>query len=405
VGGTKRISRDELRELSISAVARCLRFFGNNWILIVGTTFVAAILVISSIWNWDYWSELTLDESHKIKEIRLDRTRIIQQLLFVVGGFAAFILAGWRTWTAHTQAKAALSQVQVALRQADLAERAHNVDRYTRAANMLDSDKIAVRQAAVYTLLQLGRADTANFYNLVIRLLAGFARVRSAEFTKQQTLEEHKKQLNFSYREPNVETDETVEFSDLYDAVSSIGWLREQRPNEVEAERTAKFVLDLSGIVGARTSFVETDFSLVNLRGADFTGSYFRLAKFGRADLRYGNFHGVNVQWSSFARALLQNSDLELAHFDACNFENASFAAAELKSTSFSRCNVSRAQFAGASSFTAEAIADAWAWTDMPPSLPNGVKFENLVNPGPRGEIRALYIQMRPSGRGFGPPD
>jgi hypothetical protein len=199
VGGTKRISRNELRELSISAVARCLRFFGNNWILIVGTTFVAAILVISSIWNWDYWSELTLDESHKIKEIRLDRTRIIQQLLFVVGGFAAFILAGWRTWTAHTQAKAALSQVQVALRQADLAERAHNVDRYTRAANMLDSDKIAVRQAAVYTLLQLGRADTANFYNLVIRLLAGFARVRSAEFTKQQTLEEHKKQLNFSY--------------------------------------------------------------------------------------------------------------------------------------------------------------------------------------------------------------
>jgi uncharacterized protein YjbI with pentapeptide repeats len=372
VGGTKRIAREELSRLSLSAIVKCLFFLANNWILIAGAALIAALLVISSIWNWDYWSALTLDQSHKIKEIKLDRTRIIQQFLLVVGGFAAFILASWRTWTAHTQAKAALSQVQVALRQADLAERAHNVDRYTRAANMLDSDKIAVRQAGVYTLLQLGRTDTANFYNLVIRLLAGFARVRSAEFTKTETLEAHKRQLNFSYSEPRIETDETVEFSDLFDAISSIGWLREQRQNEVEAERTAKFVLDLSGIVGARRSFVEVDFSLANLRGADFTGGYFRLAKFERTDLRYANFHGADIQWSNFGRARFQNIDFELAHFDACNFENVSFAAAILKSTNFSRCNMSGAQFAGASNLTSEAIMDAWAWQDMPRHFQTG---------------------------------
>lgn len=134
---------------AINALTRSLTFLVENWVSLFGIIIIAALLVIASIWNWDYWSELTFDQAHNLKEIRLDRAKIIQQLLLVGGGIAAFALAAWRTWTAHRQANAALEQVQVALRQADLAERAHNIDRYTRAANMLDSDKIAVRQAGV----------------------------------------------------------------------------------------------------------------------------------------------------------------------------------------------------------------------------------------------------------------
>jgi len=267
---------------------RCGEVFAilaNNWISIIGLFLIGGLLVIASIWNWDYWSETTFDDSHKIREIKIDRTKIIQQLLLIVGGFAAFVLASWRTWTAHRQAGTALEQVKVALRQADLAERAHNIDRYTRAANMLDSDQIAVRQAAVYTLLELGRADTANFYNLVIRLLAGFARARSAEFTRHQAERDHQRKLRqYSFPSPQdkleVETDETVAFSDLYDAISGIGLLREQYPNGVEAERTAKFTLNLSGIVGARRAFAEVDFSSTNLREADFTGAHLRELNF-----------------------------------------------------------------------------------------------------------------------------
>jgi hypothetical protein len=47
---------------------------------------------------------------------------------------------------------------------------------------MLDSEQIAVRQAGVYSLLELGRADAENWYLLVLKLLSGFARVRSAEW-------------------------------------------------------------------------------------------------------------------------------------------------------------------------------------------------------------------------------
>jgi hypothetical protein len=151
-----------------------MRFLRDNWIVIVGIISVE-LVVASSSWDWNYWSELTFDQDHKLKELKTDRPRIIQQLLLVIGGVAAFVLASWRTWTSHKQANAALEQVRVALRQADLAERTHNVDRYAKAAAMLDSEKTAVRQAGVFALLELGRADTKNSYTLVIKLLAGFA--------------------------------------------------------------------------------------------------------------------------------------------------------------------------------------------------------------------------------------
>ena len=404
---TKRNSREELRERAISAIAKFLQNIASNWILISGVLLIVALLVIGSIWNWDYWSELTFDQSHSIKEIRTDRTRIIQQLLLVVGGVAAFILAGWRTWTAHTQARAALAQVQVALRQADLAEKAHNIDRHTRGANMLDSDKIAVRQAGVYTLLEIGRVDTANFYNLVIRLLAGFSRVRSAEFTKQEMEKEHEKERrrHIYTEEPVIESDETVEFADLYEALSSIGWLREQRPDEVEAERTAKLILNLSGIVGARRSFAEVDFSLANLRGANFTGSFLRLAKFRRTDCRYATFHGVRANSTNFGQALFQNTDLELAVFDSCNFEGVSFANAELKSARFINCNISSAQFESVANLDGDMLRDAWAWSDRPPKLSPSVNFNNYFEAGSKGEFRDAYRQMTLHRGEFGPPE
>jgi hypothetical protein len=357
----------------------------------------ALLSLLYAYWEWDYWSELTYDQGHKLKEIRLDRPKIIQQILLTVGGIAAFILAAWRTWTAHKQAQAALNQVQVALRQADLAERVHNVDRYTRAASMLDSDKTAVRQAGVFALLELGRADTLNFYSLVIRFLAGFVRMRSVEAEKRQQRPTH--------IDSEPEADETAEFADLHDAFRSIGWLRDQRPDDVEGERTAKFTLNLSGTKAVTIDLHEVDFSLVNLRGTDFTGSDFRLAKFWRTDLRYAKLHGVNAQWSNFNQTLFQNTDLEFAQFDSCNFEGVSFADAVFDSTSFDQCNISGARLESSNGLTSEMIDQAWAWKDDPPTLPKGVTFTNFFDPGTKGESRNEYWEMQAHRLGFGPPD
>lgn len=206
------------------------------------------------------------------------------------------------------------------------------------------------------------------------------------------------------FRYEESDSDETVEYSDLYDTLSAVGWLRNQCPDEVESERTAKFTLDLSGVVGARRDFDEIDFSLTNLRGANFTGSSFRSARFRRADLRYAAFHGVDAQWSNFDHALFQNTYLELAEFHSCNFEGASFAVAQFKSTMFINCHISDARFEGANDLTDEMIAKAWAWKDRPPSLPKGVKFDNFYDPGLKGELRRAYWQSQPSRRGFDPP-
>jgi hypothetical protein len=410
VGDRQETLREALSRGALVSILWLRQFLTNNWIFFLGFLLVVGLLVIGSIWDWDYWSELTFDKSHNVEEIRTDRARIIQQILLVIGGTAAFILAAWRTWTAHRQAGAALDQVKVALRQADLAERAHNIDRYTRAANMLDSDKVAVRQAAVYTLFELGRADSANFYNLVIRLLASFARVRSVEFKRQEAEKEHERgRRQYSFPSPTdkpvIQTDETVEFSDLYDAISSIGWLREQQPDGVRGERTAKFTLNLTRIVGARRGFTGVNFSAANLRGADLTGSLWTKAEFRHTDLRYVDFHGAKVRSSDFANALFQNTDLELAEFEACNFEGVSFASAAFKKTKFDDCNISDVHFEGAEGLTDAMINESWAWKDKPPHLPSDVGFTNYFEQGPNGEYRDGYRKMMSGALEFSAPE
>jgi uncharacterized protein YjbI with pentapeptide repeats len=374
---------------SLAAAVRARHFFADNWIVIAGLAFVVLVLVSASIWDWDYWSELSFDESHKLNAIKTDRTRIVQQFLLTIGGIAAFVLATWRTWTAHKQANTALAQVSVALRQADLAERSHNVDRFAKGAAMLDSEKVTVRQAGVFALFDLGDADTRNSYILVIKLLGGFARARSIEFKKQ----------------PDRSHDETIEFADLHDAVRSVGWLRKQHPDQVDGERTTKFRLNMARIVAARIDLREVDFSLVNFRGADFTGSYMRSAKLWEADLRYGRLAGVEVDWTDFRQCFFQNGVLEGAEFNSCNFEDGIFAEADLSSTKFVDCNISRANFEGCSGLTSESIEEAWAWKDSPPRLPEDVSFERLYDPGANDAIRQLYESSRTYRRGFSAPN
>jgi hypothetical protein len=236
----------------------------------------------------------------------------------------------------------------------------------------------------------LARANIVDSYTNVLKLLSGFARERSVEFRKFAALKE---------------SDETAQFADLYDAVQSIGWLREQNPDQVESERTAKFTLNMAGIVAARIRLPEVDFSLVTLRGADFTGSDIRSGRFWRTDLRYGKLHGVNAQWVDFGQALFQNTVLDQATFDSCNFEGVSFADASLESATFAGCNISRAHFETSSGLKTENIADAWAWKNEPPHLPTGVSFDRYYDPGPQDAIYLQYRESRRWRRGFSPPD
>jgi hypothetical protein len=379
-----------------AAVEHAARFVSGHRTIIVLLSVialtVACVVLAATLAGWDYWSEISFDEQHRPTKITTDRTKIIQQFVLMIGGALAFGVAVWRSWTAHKQAN-------VALRQADLAERAHDIDRYAKGAGMLDSEQIPVRQAGVYSLLELGRADTGNLYSLVLKLLSGFARVRSAEWKKLLA------QAPPSYATPHpAPRDPTTELADLHDAIRSIGWLRHQNPGRVEEERTVKFTLNLQGITANGLSLNEVDFSLADLSEADLRDTYIRSTKFWHAYLWGTDFRGATAQWSNFEGASLESCRFEGALFSRCTFERASLATVQFDaSAELGECNISGASFIGAKGLASKTIESAWAWSDDPPQLPPGVAFTRLHDPGPNGSVRSEYNSIE-SRKGFPPP-
>jgi uncharacterized protein YjbI with pentapeptide repeats len=191
---------------------------------------------------------------------------------------------------------------------------------------------------------------------------------------------------------------------DLRDAVQSIGWLRNQRPDEVEGERTAKFELNLSEVIVTSTLLNEADFSLVSLRVSDLKDSEFRLAKFWQAEFYGASLVGVRAQWSDFSSAILEDTKLQDAEFDSCTFERAILVAAEFDHTRLIDCNISGANFMAATGLTSEAIKSSWAWKDDPPELPSNVDFDNYVDAGRNGVHRENYRKEREYQKGHSRP-
>ena len=94
-------------------MAKLVAFVANNFIALFLGVCLIELVIVAGYWNWDFWGEATYHDG-KLIELKVDRGRIIQQSLIVLGGIVALFLAIWRTWTAKMQADASLQQVTIA---------------------------------------------------------------------------------------------------------------------------------------------------------------------------------------------------------------------------------------------------------------------------------------------------
>jgi hypothetical protein len=128
-----------LRTALRSATIKLADFVADNFIFLFLFGCLIGLLVTAAYWDWSFWGEATY-QNGQLTSLKVDRGRIIQQSLVVVGGFVALFLAMWRTWTAKIQADTALQQVQ-------LAERGQNTERFVKAVEMLSSESATQRRA------------------------------------------------------------------------------------------------------------------------------------------------------------------------------------------------------------------------------------------------------------------
>jgi hypothetical protein len=362
----------------------------NTWVFWTFLIVFFFLLFVFSSLEWRFWAERTYDAKGTITETKIDRLKIVQQFGLLVAAMIGLALAGWRSHTSYRQASAALAQSKTAIRQTEISENGQRFDRYARAAQMLDSEKSAVRQAGIYLLRELALNDQ-NYRALCTELLASFIRSRNTDGMEQMA------------------SKETILFPPGRDSElgARLKFSQQQTPRDViDALKTLcltradmKIEIDLDGLAFAKFR-LDHHFNLANFDVTDCVfsqtfgyGAVFDSCTIIGASFKYLAFHQTNFRNASIFRTTFNNVDFEDVDFTDCSFQNCAFEAC-----TFKICNVSGATFGTSddqeNKFDPKLLEKCWAWKDKPPVL-GGEFVGDIYDPGSDGAERNGFNNRR----------
>lgn len=255
----------------------------------------------------------------------------LRNLIFLVGGLTAGIIAAWRA--------------QVADKQTQINEQSQITERFTRAVDQLGSENLYMRIGALHALERIGR-DSENDVVAILRLLSNFVRSQSS----------------------SQKTSHILHGGDA--------------PAPLDAVEGLAVIIRLAGKYEQLLRNEER--SIVNLHASylphltDFGGMSFFRFDFTRCNLSQGFFLGSNFEGADFLRAHLNNAWLE-----HCNFRHTQFDKAILDGAHFGGADMTEAilwsavcngtDFSAAKNLTTEMLKNIIYDAKTPPKVPEGV--------------------------------
>ena len=245
-------------------------------------------------WLESFWCWLTDGESG---------STTIRNLGLVIGA----VVALWLT----------LSRINVAKRQAEIADQGLLFDRYQRGAEMLGSPLLAVRLGGIYALQRLATEHPEEFLGQIVQQYCAFV------------------------RHPTRADDATTGSGTRRPGVNSSG-LRE----DVHAVMRI-----IDGFLSNEGTQLVASGIWLDLRGADLAG----------ADLSHYDLSRANL-----AGAGLVDSDLSGAHLYQANLEGACIRRANVSGTQFSLLEPFRYRVRG---LAQDQLDEAYATPEIPPNL------------------------------------
>ena len=335
------------------AINKLANFVANNFIALFLGVCLIGLLVIAGNWDWDFWGEATYQDG-RLVELKVDRGRIIQQLLIVVGGFVALFLAMWRTWTAKLQADASLQQVTIA-------QKGQNTERFVKAVEMLSSDSATERRAALLALKEIATLDFPNSYLSTRQMLQTFIQEASDHYW---SLVNTAGDLSAKSRRADEIGDAFMTFGQLKASYDPKGDL---------SELTIFPFIQMNDIYLTKAVCVFTD----------YTSLYFRGGTFEECGLIHSIMSGVRFENCTFSNILANYSDFAGCHFRGCTFKGKEkdFRQAFLQGAVFENVrfeeggriyisDISGADFTACPELVPENLVDCAAWSDNPPKFP-----------------------------------
>lgn len=320
-----------------------IEFIKNRWSQIItvwesvdlGLRFLIIFLVIFSIGHIipDLYFTYTFWEKN---------SESIRNLGLVIAAIPGLGLLWWRTVSANSsatsarrqasmageQAGIALRQVKISMELAELAQKGHLTDRFSKAVELMGHDKSSIQVGGILALEQVAKEDLETYYETVYELLCAFVRDRApiAKMTARN--------------EPQPPPSLAVQT-----ALTVIGRREEGR----------NVKLDLSKTNLREISLIRANLNKVNLNGTCLSKAC--------------------LSGASLNEACLVATDLVEADFFEADFLDARFVDAKLQETILFCANISGADFNGVENLTQKQITSACANPDnQPKGLPDHIK-------------------------------
>lgn len=220
-----------------------------TWIWL--TLLIALILLVGGVVSYRYWDDLAApDESG---------STTIRNIVLVLAGFIALVLALWRG--------------AIGERQASAAERTVLDGRYQRGIEMLAGDSLSSRLGGIYSLRNLAESQPEQYHIQIMRVFCAFVRHPPPYNPEEEERDSGRAEAEASPRR-HVHGRPRAR-ADVQAVMDAIG-LRSEAG--IGIEKRAGFVIDLNG--------------------ADLSWTYLEKADLSNADLTYANlFRAVFYEW------------------------------------------------------------------------------------------------------------
>ena len=263
------------------------------------------------------------------------------------------VAAPFALWFAYWRAR-------VADRQSKTAQRSLLNEQYQKGAEMLGSEVLSVRLGGIYTLARLAREHPEEYHVQIMRLFCAFVRYPTKDSKEKAERVEH---LG-SETMPQPSDGEIKPIKPRPDIRAIMQAIGTRNKVQIEFEKQAKYVPNLSGADLRNQNFYDLNLSGVQFVDAKLSGAYLAKtilsgANFFEADLSGAKLPGVNFSDASLVGANLSSiKECYRTDFSDAYLNNAILTDANLSGAIFSGAHLEGANLAGATFYKDGILAE-----------------------------------------------
>jgi uncharacterized protein YjbI with pentapeptide repeats len=221
-------------------------------------------------------------------------------------------------------------------------QQVRKIEQYSRAGDLLASNRPSVRVAGVYAFGQLGRASRHD-HRTVTNLLAAYVRAEAPKKSKQGA-------------------DPSQTPADIQSVVTVLAE-RKVKYDPKDRFRIGLSHTDLRRARFSKAPFDKAHFRHSSLRGAVARKAHLRHADLDEADLTKAKLNGAHMEHAKLTKANLTWADLTEADLSDANLTGATLIAADLTDATLHRARLPEATLMADAVVTESQLKAARGWT------------------------------------------